>query len=507
MFKYYIMPVQKKYFSITPMNDNPVVTGGGQVITQGFSHKQGNPTVRFSVPATEMLLESKSLRLVGQYSVKTGNDNVMLVDKTNLDENNGATLSRATSANMPNFGGVQNAIDKIVIQSKKSNVELSNTPNYSMNASLMEAYSVSTDEYVWGEPANQALSQGYNATNSNRRYNISADHTTQALGSSSGKQIGQHFSLKLEVDMLKAGDLHLGQDYLNGLLITIHLAPDSAFFCQRFREVGANQTVAGLDNVMYVLKNLKLEGRYIQPDVNDLKNYQPVKLLNSKLNLVNDIHSDDNSLQYTPQLSAVKSVVNLFLDNDQTNNKALQQNNFKMPMGLKEVEQSKDNMRFPLSYPVKVVPNVTSTSNSGLTLTTLANVQGIVNKVDLQGDAEVKVHFERALLGRTSQKNTQNSVGEVNNSINQSYTSLTGDATNVAGNNLFPTLTGVGADYSYGLNNTLAYNNRDYGASIKSGVASGLAVYPEMSKDKSELVQTYIKHVSALDTQKLVKTN
>ena len=153
------------------------------------------------------------------------------------------------------------------------------------------------------------------------------------------------------------------------------------------------------------------------------------------------------------------------------------------------------------------MPNVTTTTNTGLNLSTLADVQGIVNKVDLQGDAEVKVHFERALLGRPSIKNTQNSAQRVNDTINQTYVSLTGDATDVAGNNLFPALTGVGADYSYGLNNTLAYNNRDYGASIKSGVASGLAVYPEMSKDKSELVQTYIKHVSSLDTQKLVKTN
>jgi len=247
------MPIQKRYFSIAPVNDNPVnvVDNATFKISQGFSHKQGNPTIRFSVPASENLLEVNSLRLVGQYQVKTGNDNIVLVDKTNLDVNNGATLARATSANMPNFGGVHNVIDKVIIQSKKSNVELSNTPNYSMMASLNEAYRNNASDYDYSREGNQSLAQGYNATNSNRRYNLTASQKANGdgglgLNSVNNKQLGQHFSLKLDVDMLNGSDLHLGQGFLNGLLITLHLAPDSAFFNQRFREIPANQTVAGL---------------------------------------------------------------------------------------------------------------------------------------------------------------------------------------------------------------------------------------------------------------------
>ena len=66
-------------------------------------------------------------------------------------------------------------------------------------------------------------------------------------------------------------------------------------------------------------------------------------------------------------------------------------------------------------------------------------------------------------------------------------------------------MVGVGCDYSYGVNNTLMYQNRDYAAQIKSGVQTGLPKYPSMSNNKSELVQTYLSHVSVLDTQKLVK--
>ena len=509
------MPIQKKYFSIAPVNDNPVnvIDSATFKISQGFSHKQGNPTIRFSIPASENLLEVDTLRLVGQYQVKTSNDDVALVDKANLDENNGANLARATSANMPNFGGIHNVIDKIIIQSKKSNIELSNTPNYSMNASLSEAYRNYASDYDYSNEGNQALSQGYNADYSNRRYNLSANHKVNgsgglSLNTASDKQIGQHFSLKLEVDMLQAGDLHLGQDYLNGLLITIHLAPDSAFFHQRFREVVTNQTNANIDNVMYLLKNLRLEGRYVQPNQEDLKEYVPQKVMNGKLNVLNDIHSDDNSFQYTPQLSAVKSIINLFLDNDQTNNKGLQQNNFKLPVGLKEVEQSKDNLRFPMDYPLKVVPNVASNPITGAINRnqTLANINNIPNKSDLVGDCEVRHHFNRAVTGKSKSRSVAMRISEVQNSLREDYLGASGDANNAQGSNMHPQMVGIGCDYTYGVGNTMMYQNRDYSAQIKSGVHTGLPIYPAMSNSKSELVQTYLSHVSVLDTQKLLRT-
>jgi len=303
--------------------------------------------------------------------------------------------------------------------------------------------------------------------------------------------------------MLQAGNLHLGQDFLGGLLINLHFSPDSAFFSSRFREIAAQQVAgAGLDNIMYSLRNLKLEGTYLVPNSDDLREYRPVKVMNSKINNLNDIHSDDNSIQYTPQISSVKSMINLFLDEDQTNNILLQQNNFKNPVGLKEVEQSKDNLRYPLSYPVKVVPNVDSTATNGATVIDLTMINRITNKTDLVGDAEVRLMFERALLGRDAKKSVNN-IQEVNTSLNEDYAALGGSATDAAGSNLHPLMVGIGADYSYGLGMSVNYVNRDYGASIKSGVNSGLSKYPAMSNNKSATVQTYIKHIATLDTKSL----
>ena len=411
------MPVAKRYFSIAPNNDKPTISVAANQIRGGFSSRQGDPTCRFSIPASNMLLDVSSLRLVGQFQVKTSNDNNVLQSVTNIDDNNGANLNRATSANIPNYGGIHNVIDKVVIQSKKSNTELASINNYSMNASLMEAYSHNREDYIWGDVDCTSLAQGQDATTSNRLMNLSANNTTMGLNNSTDKQIGQHFSIKLEVDMLQAGNLHLGQDFLGGLLVNLHFAPDTAFFNSRFREIAANQTSAGLDNIMYSLRNLKLEGVYLVPNADDLREYRPVKVMNSKINNLNDIHSDDNSIQYTPQISSVKSMINLFLDEDQTNNILLQQNNFKNPVGLKEVEQSKDNLRYPLSYPVKVVPNLDSSSSSGATVSNLADMNKITNKSDLVGDCEVRLMFERALLGRDAKKSVNN-IAEVNKGMN-----------------------------------------------------------------------------------------
>tara|TARA_R110001592_G_scaffold358285_2_gene662900 strand:- start:3299 stop:4804 length:1506 start_codon:yes stop_codon:yes gene_type:complete len=499
------MPLNKKYFSITPNNDQPLTSSGANKVSNGFSHRQGNPTIRFSVPSVEMLLEAKSLRLTGQFVVKTANDNIIFnTIPANFDLNNGVNMTRQTSANIPAFGGVHNCLDKVIIQSKKSNTELSNTTNYPMYASLREAYSYNNEDYSWGAVGCQSLSQGVNAINSNRRVNISAsaDAGQQNLGGQADKQVGQHFSIPLDVDLLKAGDLHLGQQYLNGMNITIHLAPDSAVFNQRYKgAIPANQTLADISEVMYILRNVKLEGRYLNPLPEDLKAYQPQKALASVLNLVNDVHSDDNNLQYTPQLNMTKSLIHLFLDEDQTNNIQQAQIDFRNPTGLKQVEQSRDNLRFPFSYPVKVSPNVFSVPEGQGAL----DLSKIVNKQDCVGDAENRLMFERALLGKRAVKNTQ-SLGVIKNSLDNEYNKIsdnTGDESAVL--NMYPSMTGIGCDYTYGVGNTLGYMNRDYGLNVKSGVQSGLSVLPEDRKNKSELVQSFVKHTSVLDTQKLVK--
>ena len=100
------MPVLKKHFSISPLNDNPMNIIGGSVISGGFSHRDGFPTIRFSLPSQMALLETSTLHLVGQFVVKKTGDNTIFDDAVVANDNlnnNSADLTSATITNIPNW--------------------------------------------------------------------------------------------------------------------------------------------------------------------------------------------------------------------------------------------------------------------------------------------------------------------------------------------------------------------------------------------------------------------
>jgi hypothetical protein len=505
------MGITKTYFSISPINNNAVRSDAVGKISGGFSHR-GSPTIRFSMPNIANMVDSKALRLTGQYMCKTSNDDVLLVATTNIDENNDTTLARATSANISNFGGMQNAIDSLVIQSKKSKIELSNNVSYATNASLLDAYRNEVKDYAYGSESNQSLAQGYDAVHSNRLYNLSANYDTNGNGgfelSPTDKNIGQHFSIQIEDSMFQS-DVYIGDDGIQGMNITIHLSPDSSFFHQRYRSVGTAQNEADITNIQYILRNLKLEGRYIVPNKDDLAQYKPQKMLQNRLLFLNDVRASDSTFNYTPQLSACKSIYHLFTDDNQKNNLGLQENNYKPPIGLESCTQMMNSLRFPCDFIVSSHPHILSTprSNPNNILGTLGDVQNTTNKSDLVGDVEHRWHMNKAVTGNPYSKNAYN-LNAVNISMREDYTTLNaGDADNGYGSNMHPLMTGIGSDYGFDvINNTVNYQDQDYSIHIKSGIQSGLDVFPEMSKNRSVNVKSYIKHISVLDTVKLVKT-
>ena len=400
------MPIIKKPFTLAPLNDNPVNIAGVDAtgfnkITGGFSHKNGFPTIKFSVPPQPAMLETGTLRLVGQFLVKDGSDNMLKTDAVSVDGGNiplgfsdgksttnaGAInnqnapnaggMNNETNVNLPNWGGIKNVIEKVVVQSKKTLVEISSVNNYSQYTSLQECYTNNEVDYKMS-PYSRALTTGKNAGNTNRRVVGSCafdskagtaaggigDKDTNSLGgmaslsSANDKHIGHYFSISLNVDLLNVDMLNLDDNFLGGLLITLHLNPDSAVFHSRYRGVnGAALVPSAINNFSYTLKNLRLEGRYVIPTEQEMRSYPPALMLGSRLNLINDVHSSINSNSYTPQLQMVKSMVNLFLDNDQTNNFNKNSNNFRKPVGEKSNISAKNGLKFPVNYEVKNVPN------------------------------------------------------------------------------------------------------------------------------------------------------
>lgn len=503
------MPVSKQYFSISPINNIPISCDTAtETYSNGFRH-QGNPTIKFSIPASERLLEISSLHLTGQFF--TLFNNVASTDKTNINNNNGANLTQPAAANMSAWGGLQNCLDKVIIQSKKSNTEITNQTNYPLFVSLKQAHSNNADDYVQ-VPQVSTLASGANGQYTNRRYNITPASTALNLTGSGGgnnKNVGHHFSMKIDVPVLKTKDLHLGQNFCNGLMITLHLNSNPAFFSQKYRDmvIAGGQTNADISQVSYVLKNLKLEGRYIVPLPQEVKAYAPVMTMNDRLNLINDIQSSNDSDNYSPNLNMVSSFVNVALDEDQQNNLAFEERNFRLPVGLKQNTQSKDSLRFPFDFPVPVVPNYESPLDNpspGVSSITIGNIN---NKYFLQGDAEVRMQFNKALMGGKESMHSSGNIELTNNNLNEDYVVRGGTAnTTGVGNQGFPDVLGVGCDYSYGLGNFQMFSSNDYNLNTESGVKTADANLPASRNNKNEVLQTYVNHISQLNLNTLVKT-
>lgn len=522
------MPIIKKPFTLSPLNDNPVVlSGDGLSVSGGFSHKQGFPTIKFSMPPQPLMLEMGSLKLTGQIIVKQSNGNALVARNDGINYANGvagqtngktgsiendadATMLQQTALNLPNWGGVSNVIDKVIVQSKKSLIELTSVNNYGQYSALTECYNNNEDDYIIS-PMTKSLSAGPHANSVNRRLLTCSNATTASgmdslKGGASDRMIGQFFSIPIKIDLLGGQNLFLDDDYLGGLLITLHLAPDSAVFCNRWNDPnGTSVAPNDASGNNYVLKNIKLEGRYVVPDQQDIAQVPPQLSLDSRLNLINDVHSSVNANAYTPQLQSVKSVVNVFMDNDQTNTFTKNQNNFRRVVGEKSNQQARNGLRFPYNFETFNKPNMESIAENG---------GGTHGEKSLHfpalamGDSETRKQFEASLLNGGKPYHSSASLKLSNDRMKED---ISADATNnaCANNNTVADCVGIGADYTLGLGLTQNFVNQDYNLTVKSGVnTANQKISKRRNGENSQnpmLEQSFIRYNAQFDTQSLVK--
>ena len=355
-------------------------------------------------------------------------------------------------------------IDKVVLQSKKSQTELQTIINYS----------------------------GYNAlkmgnSNNQEDYHRSAFIRNMCSGTDAG-YTERHMNNTPTLAETRA-------TFAGGLLLTLHLSPDSAVFHSRFRNIHADTTNGDIAGVSYILKNIKLEGKYAIPLAQDLKAYNPVITMNSRVNLMNDVVSSENSNTYTPQLAMVKGVVNTFLDDNQTNNYKLNQNNFRMPLGLTSYNQAKNNIQYPYQYSTQIKPNfLTSTPN-------MADFPQVA-----VGDSELRLQFMRSLLGGKMTNHTSATLALSNECIQADYdaqNSPTGAS--MKGDNITPDLLGVGCDYSNGIGQQQNYVNQDYELKLSSGVGAGITNLPTTRNNRISIQETYVRNFSQINLKTLQK--
>ena len=253
---------------------------------------------------------------------------------------------------------------------------------------------------------------------------------------------------------------------------------------------------------------LKLEGRYVVPTPEENASYPKGIMLNSRLNLINDVQSNINSSSYTPQLQFVKSMVNVYLDNDQTNNTEKNANNFRHPVGHKANQQAKNGLRFPFDYKTELQPKFNNEFVRGGAFAGDTTAETLIKKSTAMGDVEVRKQFERALLGGVEPYHSSADLELLENSLTEDYDG-TAPGANGVGDNTKPNIQGIGADFTFNMGGIQNFVNQDYNLTIESGVNTGSARLPASRNGGATLnpllQQTFIRHGSQLDFQNLVK--
>ena len=500
------MPVKKLNFSLAPINDNPVKSSGATVVN-GFSHKNGFPTVKFSIPAQDVLLDTNNLHLTGQLVVLDKDGNLLSTaqaDLGNYDVNNGSqTIASQNCINLSNWNGVHSVIDKVVVQSKKSQTEIQTLTHYSQYNALKSAHSNNKEDYKQ-VPLVRDLACGIDSGFTNRHLINSPVIAESRISSLDDKFLGTPFSMKLDVAVLDSGAIHLGNGFAGGLLLTLHLAPDSNVFHTRFRNINAATASANTTGCSYILKNLRLEGKYAVPTPQDLSSYNPVLQLNTRTNLLNDLVSSENSNVFTPQLQLVKGVVNTFMDDDQQNNFLQNSHCFRYPVGLVSTQNAKNNIQYPQQYSAEVQPNSESSDVNG---NAMNPNEALLFPSSCMGDSEVRRNFQRALFGGRPPSHTSATYELTNESLKADYDTqyATVSATVQAGDNTIPDVLGIGTDYSNNLGQVQNFVNQDYELKVSSGVNTGRVNLPATRSNKIEVQESYLRHFAQLDLRTLQK--
>lgn len=472
------MPFSKQYFSRPALNET----------SSGFSYKNGQSKMRFSLSSQVKALEGKTSRLTGRivFYNSDGTTSPLDTNEVLLDDTNYKPVHR----HIPNFGGVQCLNDKVRIQSKKSNSEIVTNSNYAQITALKQAYNHNKTDYRNGVFC-QSLACGANANNISRRLSIMTPDTEANY---TEDQTGQFFSLPIDEAFLQSSNIQLSPDKVAGLLLTLELKNDSDFLNALYR---TSATGVDIDGDYYVLKDIRFEGRYVIQTPQELMNLPDITVLSEFENLLNDIQSSNSSTTYTPNFQSVQSIINMFQPTDQKNNYNRNLNEFTYPYGLRSYVQAKDSRRYPYDYSISVNPNYSLVNN----------IDDLQFKVTSQGDSEVRRQFLLTLKDGRMPYHLSANLQLTNDNFESMYETTVPTANVGTHNNLLIDVLGLGTNYSHNISSQVEnYNNKDYSLQINSGVNTGNGNLPVDYNEVSLTQESFVKHLSLFDFQNLNKT-
>tara|TARA_R110001599_G_scaffold29601_5_gene101005 strand:- start:125 stop:1468 length:1344 start_codon:yes stop_codon:yes gene_type:complete len=341
--------MSNRYIELVPTN----VPSNGRI-----SFKNGHPVIQFLIGASDYLLLGSSVRLCGDF--KCWLSTTPTVPKSSGGVNN---VDR-DQLNMDARTGVYGAIDQLVIKNVGQFSTIEHIKSYNrFMASYVPVTSAVSD--VSGHFNETALMTGnYKEQKQTVVDGTTGDTAENGLNTNS-------FSVHLPCGLLLGQQpLFIGEQGLNGILLELHLTPDSQFF----HMANNSATTTSIQDAYYEFSNLKLTAELIQPDAQTLRTLTSKSGSTYQYNSISSYYTSINSanaiVNFNLGLRNVLGVWANFIEAVRINNwqyNGLEtrwlHNSDNTPAYIKTLIFTKGGQKFPDNYDLETIQKTTPSNN------------------------------------------------------------------------------------------------------------------------------------------------
>jgi hypothetical protein len=355
------------------------------VLSNGVvSFRNGNPILQFIIGESEQMLLGSSVRLCGKFVVRVNSDGAGAAGSYVT-----AGVAPGNQINMPARLGVYSCIDQLVLKSQQTHQTIEHIRHYNRFASSFLPITNSLQDNM-GHLAESSLTMPNWALQQ------------QSVLQMPAQRSGNDFCISLPCGLFNGmKDIPLsGQNGLKGLLVEIHLAPDS-------NVLFAGDGATPIPDAFYELSDLKLIAEARPPTPEESKQENNVFEYNSISSYFTSINSTNAVVNFNLGLKRVLGVFGNFIPSSFINNRdqnGMQtqhlSNTDNTTALINQVVFTRAGERFPLEYNIDRVSQVQGDLTYG------------------QTDAQICRNFVDAV--KAFSRNDRTMVSQ-NNTFNQSW--------------------------------------------------------------------------------------
>lgn len=323
--------IQKKFFEIKPSNN-----------VDFFTPTDGQNVIRFIIPPMgntylDELVVKGNLRV---------NDIGAAYESSDIKSNDANTFD----VSHDNVAGIHSYIDRVEVNSRRGNVNLSQQHSYALNTKIRNCQTMSNSDLLQSRLAIMELG-GTNAYYTMRRLTREAATGTD-LNTVSDK--GTPFAFKINVGLLN-GNQKIMLDKVGGLELVIYLnTVKDTLFNVNVATTGGTARQAGLnDSSTFNLSDLSVFGRYAIVTGPMAASMNGVSFKDT-INNLQVINSSNDTNGFSPLVQSMDKLIIVAQPNSDTrnnfNSNSLAINQL---IGQKQYKTSVNGMPQPLDFPVR----------------------------------------------------------------------------------------------------------------------------------------------------------